>query len=175
MRPRRDWNLLDPQVIGWITAAEPDLATLEALLELRRAIEPTSVRLAARRANGADHAAICEAYEAMAAAIGDEQAYRAADQRFHRAVLAACHNDFLWQMQAALAVILDAALRVSGRPRRHAMSLPTHREVMDGIVRGDAVYASAAIERLIDIAEADLQASLAQTQDRRKTQRKRPA
>ncbi|MBL7326036.1 FadR family transcriptional regulator, partial [Escherichia coli] len=38
--PRREWHLLDPDVLSWIFAGAPDDALIESLFELRRIVEP---------------------------------------------------------------------------------------------------------------------------------------
>src|SRR6266508_3486723 len=68
VRPRRDWNLLDPDVLAWQIEAGLDARFLEQALELRRMIEPGAARLAAERATDEQVAALFEAYEAMASA-----------------------------------------------------------------------------------------------------------
>src|SRR6187551_3409488 len=51
VRPRRDWNLLDPDVLAWQVEAGADPGFLDQALELRRMIEPAAARLAAERAD----------------------------------------------------------------------------------------------------------------------------
>src|SRR5476649_2039217 len=46
---RRDWHLLDPDVLSWIFQVEPDYGLLENLFELRRMVEPEAAALAAQR------------------------------------------------------------------------------------------------------------------------------
>src|SRR5919108_94538 len=50
VRPRRDWNLLDPDVLAWQVEAGADTDFLAQALEVRRMIEPAAARLAAERA-----------------------------------------------------------------------------------------------------------------------------
>src|ERR671936_329887 len=75
VRPRRDWNLLDPDVLAWQIEAGPDAHFLGQALELRRMIEPAAPRLAAKRAAPEQVAALYDAYEAMAAAGDDLDAF----------------------------------------------------------------------------------------------------
>src|SRR5579875_1010215 len=50
VRPRTDWNLLDPEVLTWQYEVGPDPAFLEAVCEVRLMFEPMTARLAASRA-----------------------------------------------------------------------------------------------------------------------------
>src|SRR4029453_11093357 len=52
VRPRRDWNLLDPDLLAWQIEAGPDARFLEQAVELRRMIEPAAARLPPERARG---------------------------------------------------------------------------------------------------------------------------
>src|SRR5207237_9005935 len=47
--PRERWNLLDPDVLAWAFAREPDLRLIDSLFELRGIIEPAAAELAAER------------------------------------------------------------------------------------------------------------------------------
>ena len=46
---RKQWHLLDPDVLSWIFRNEPDDQILANLFELRRIIEPEAAALAAKR------------------------------------------------------------------------------------------------------------------------------
>src|SRR4029078_2556995 len=65
VRPRRDWNLLDPDVLAWQVEAGADASFPAQALELRRMIEPAAARLAADRADESQIAALYAAYEEM--------------------------------------------------------------------------------------------------------------
>src|SRR6476469_8088647 len=68
VRPRRDWNLLDPDVLAWQVEAGADASFLDQALELRRMIEPAAARLAADRADESQIAGLYAACEEMLAA-----------------------------------------------------------------------------------------------------------
>src|SRR5207245_3470655 len=53
VRPRADWNFLDPDVLSWRYAGGVSAEDVRALFELRRAIEPMAAALAAQRATPA--------------------------------------------------------------------------------------------------------------------------
>lgn len=52
--PRSRWNLLDPDVLAWAFAGEPDLDFIRSLFELRGIIEPAAAALAADRRDRSD-------------------------------------------------------------------------------------------------------------------------
>src|SRR5438105_11191947 len=83
VRPRKDWNLLDPDVLAWQVEAGADAEFLAQALEVRRMIEPAAGRLAAERATPAQIAALREASDGMAAAGDDLDAFMEPDLRFH--------------------------------------------------------------------------------------------
>src|SRR6476620_11614265 len=65
VRPRSDWNLIDPDVLAWQLKAGPTREFLEDALELRRMIEPGAARLAAARATDEEIEALEQALAAM--------------------------------------------------------------------------------------------------------------
>jgi GntR family galactonate operon transcriptional repressor len=105
VRPRAEWNALDADVLHWQDGSATNLRLLRHLDEVRRIVEPQGARLAAERR-------VRSELRTMKAALQDlERADQpadlaAADLRFHRAILAATHNNLLEQ----LGVVLQPAL-----------------------------------------------------------------
>src|SRR2546430_14427459 len=83
VRPRSEWNIVDPDVLAWRVEAGPDSELYEQVTEVRVGIEPQAARLAAGRATADEIAGIAEAYNGMAAGVKDASAYLAADLVFH--------------------------------------------------------------------------------------------
>ncbi len=109
VRPRDEWNMLDPDVLAW--HADPEAATREFMLdliELRRIIEPKAAELAAKRATKEDIATILAAYEDMAAAGSDQHKKMETDIAFHTAILKASHNTVLSHFKHAISTYLRA-------------------------------------------------------------------
>lgn len=152
------WNLFDPDVIAWrAEASEPDATMSRDLAELRRVVEPAAVRLAALRASDNDRKALRAAYMAMERAVAGKGDYVKADLAFHAAILSACGNQFLRQMQEAMSAMLQASFKViSEKPGGPAFSLPMHEAVCVAIENGDAEAAERAALALIEQAETDL-------------------
>lgn len=139
VRPRDDWNLLDPDVLRW--HADPEIATEQFMLdliEMRRIIEPRASELAAARATREEIAAILSAYQAMAAEGISQQQRIDADIAFHSAILKASHNKVLNHFRFAIASYLKAhaalGLKVSATDDR--ADLERHQQIAMAIATG---------------------------------------
>ncbi len=148
--PRNRWNVLDPEMLAWMFAGEPDAAFIRDLFELRGVIEPAAAEFAARRRSD-DQVAIMETALADMARHGlSTPEGRAADQRFHHAILAATRNDAL----AALASSVGAAVSwtTTFKHRKQMMPrdpLPDHRAGFQAIAARDtAAGRTAGVVRL---------------------------
>ena len=155
--PRAKWNMLDPDLLAWMFEGDPGEAFITALFELRGIVEPAACALAAKRRTDEDLAVMDEALAEMARKTLKSAEGRAADQRFHAAILAAARNEPL----AALASTVGAAVgwttrfkqRVKARPRD---PMPDHRAVLAAIRAGDADAAHAAMNELLRLALEDM-------------------
>ncbi|MGN9906551.1 FadR/GntR family transcriptional regulator [Phytohabitans sp. LJ34] len=149
VRPRADWSLLDGDVLRWqfARAAQPSL--FEDLHELRSIVEPGAASLAAARATDADVEALDAALAAMAAAGPDASAAVAADLAFHRALLAATHNELLVRME----VVIETGLAERDRMVHGALGtddpVPSHRAVVDAIRAHEPAAAADAMRQLL--------------------------
>ncbi len=155
---RTRWNLFDPDIIGWRAESAVFDPTLQRdLMEMRRIIEPAAVRLAALRASEDERRNLRAAYMAMVRAVAGKGDYVKADLAFHTIILSACGNQFVRQMQDAMAALLRVSFNViTQKPGGPAHSLPMHEAVCEAIERGDAEAAERATLILIDAAEEDL-------------------
>jgi DNA-binding FadR family transcriptional regulator len=88
--PRRDWSLLDRDVLNWLVGEDkPDRKLLLAVQEVRLIIEPAAAALAAARATAKERQRIHAALAAMEASH-DQATQTAADKAFHLAIRRAC-------------------------------------------------------------------------------------
>jgi DNA-binding FadR family transcriptional regulator len=157
VNPRSQWNFLDPVVLQWLLLVEDVGLFLQKLLELRMALEPGASALAARNASEADRKALHAAYDAMAAATDDFEAWVAADLRFHQAIYFSTGNEFFWPVGSLLEPALLAGFRVTSKaPHHHQECLPEHRMVHDAILARDAAAAFKATVVLMETTEANL-------------------
>ncbi|MDH6118915.1 FadR/GntR family transcriptional regulator [Kitasatospora sp. GAS204B] len=156
VRPRADWNLLDSDLLRWQGLGIPDETFLDNLGEVRSIVEPAGARLAAERRDDADLAALSDALERMAAAGSDADAVVEADLAFHRALLAAAHNELLTRME----VVIEAGLRVRDHivhgADHWADAVPAHRAVLDAVRAREPEVAARAVQDLLAQAAADL-------------------
>jgi len=149
--PIRNWNLFDPQVVGWLAEKGLPENFVMDLLDLRRTIEPVAVRWACERATPEQIAEIQSAYAVLEASLGDKGDYNRADQLFHEAVLAASHNQFIEQMLPALGALLAVSFEVSSTvPDELGLTLPLHKELADAIAARDSARGVWACMSLIE-------------------------
>ena len=128
--------------------ARLSVAELMERFEVMAELEAFCARLAARRAEGEDHARIrqCLSDCEVAANAGDSDRYYSENTRFHQAIYRAAHNDFLFAEARRLQAILQAyrrrQLQAQGRVRR---SLKEHRLIAARITEGDPEGAARAM------------------------------
>jgi DNA-binding FadR family transcriptional regulator len=161
VRPRREWNLLDPDVLAWQVEAGADARFLEQALELRRMIEPAAARLAAERATDEQIAALYEAYEEMFAAGDDLDAFMAPDLRFHSLLLEACGNELLEHMSEIFTAVLRTVFAYSSSSSRsYPRAARRHKAIAKAIEARDPDAAEQAVLRLIDDTKRNLTSAL---------------
>lgn len=157
VRPRADWNLLDPDVVSWQIAAGAGQAFFRDLAELRGALEPVAARLAAGRRTDRDVADLRAALADIAAADrgGSPEEEAEADLRWHRALLAATHNELFTRTDVLFAAGLTERDRIvhSGA---HGDPVPSHGAVTDAVAAADPRAAEEAMSALLRQAEEDL-------------------
>jgi GntR family galactonate operon transcriptional repressor len=133
VKPRLEWNQLDPAIIGWSGVSQGDICTdevanrIDQLIEVRHIIEPAAAALAARRGTKEDLA-------------------------FHIACLRAAHNDFLLPIAHAIRTAMTTSLRITNRnpEENHKVSLPLHRAILEAVLARDAEAAVAAMAQHLD-------------------------
>jgi DNA-binding FadR family transcriptional regulator len=157
--PRERWNLLDPDILAWTFTSKPDESFVRDLFELRNLLEPAAAELASARHNP-------EQIETMRSALADmrthglrTEAGQAADQQFHRALLAAAGNRAL----ASLSSSVGAAVRWTTHYKQRANpnprdGVPDHEAVFDQIATGNGPGAAEAMRNLLELAYADMTA-----------------
>ncbi len=160
--PRDRWNLLDPEVLGWAFAGEPDVEFVRSLFELRAIVEPAAARLAAQRREKADLKVLKEALSAMREHPLTTEAGRAADRDFHNAILHATHNDALMVLSASIGAAVNWTTQFKQRsgvlPRN---PIRDHARVYDAIAAGDAQAAAEAMNMLVELALEDTRSVMA--------------
>lgn len=154
--PRSRWNLLDPDVLAWAFAGEPDIAFVRGLFELRAIVEPAAAALAAERRERTDLKIMKDALAAMRRHTLATEAGRAADREFHDAVLTATRNDALIVLSASIGAAVNWTTQFKQRARALPRNpIPDHMLVYDAIAAGDPTGASEAMRTLVDLALED--------------------
>jgi DNA-binding FadR family transcriptional regulator len=148
VRPMREWQMVDDEVVEWRFKAKPDPEFLRDLVEFRTLIEPRAASLAAMHASAAERTEIRNAFDIYTRATPGEPGFLEADEALHTAIVKASGNQFLAQMAA----IVRAALSVVNpviTPTAVEISRETHERVVEAIEAHDAEAAEAAMASLI--------------------------
>jgi GntR family transcriptional regulator, galactonate operon transcriptional repressor len=156
--PRRDWSLLDRDVLNWLVGHDkPDRELLLAVQEVRSIIEPAAAALAATRANMKDRQRINAALEAMETSVSQATA-TAADKAFHLAILDATHNPVLQGFRGAIDTILSTVfvVAVDSVDGWFEENLPNHAATARAINEGDAKKAREAMEQVLGYTQSKL-------------------
>jgi DNA-binding FadR family transcriptional regulator len=161
------WNLLDPEVLSWRYSAMAPGDFFREIFEIRNMIEPPAAALAAERGTDAEIAEIADAFAAMEGADASGSSAISTDLRFHRAILAAGHNDLLLQMGNLIAVGLLVSYRLSSES--FSVFLPLHKHVLDAIAARRPQRAQAAMARLLSETRAYLNERIDRASGRRRT------
>jgi DNA-binding GntR family transcriptional regulator len=121
--------------------SDVDVRDLARISEVREALEPEAARLAAERATDADRAGMSALLEEIGRPGTD---LIELDERVHRAVYRAAHNDF---MAATLGQYYVLALRIwmIALDRAHELeaAVEAHRDLLRAILDGDGARAAA--------------------------------
>jgi DNA-binding FadR family transcriptional regulator len=169
VRPRSDWNFLDPDVLAWRYASASSGDDARALFELRRAIEPMAAALAAERATPDQVRELEELLVEMEQVADDGERFTVPDLAFHLAILRMTGNELIGSLAAVIETALLMSFRLSNdNPRGNRHSMPLHRKVAARIAAGDGPGAQRALLALINDAEIDVAEAIAVRQRRRK-------
>jgi DNA-binding FadR family transcriptional regulator len=137
--PRAAWHLLDPDVLRWSLAAQPDEAFVRDLFELRMLIEPGCARLAALRRDERQLAEIRAALDGMERTGPDTEENIRHDLAFHEAIFRAAGNAAVAALVGVVSTTLHWSLRVLGARTAAVFRQPLadHRRVFEAIERRD--------------------------------------
>jgi DNA-binding FadR family transcriptional regulator len=150
VQPEAQWNLLDPDVLGWLMERKYSPALLIEFTEIRLAIEPGAAALAARVADSAGKQAIRDTIARMQAADHGEDDPLESDVAFHVAVLRATRNRFYSQLTGLTSTALRFSIQTTNRYKGvQQASVPAHKKVMDAILAGRPTAAAEAMRKII--------------------------
>ena len=161
VRERQNWNLLDPQMLGWMFDGEPPLAFVRSLFQLRMIVEPAAAELAAAGRTARQLSAMGHAIETMAQHGLANETGRAADQDFHALILQATGNELLVSLSASIAAAVRWTTFFKYRHDKHPRDpLPEHRALFEAIADSDEAGARDATRTLIQQAQLDTEAAM---------------
>ncbi|MEM1262038.1 MAG: FadR/GntR family transcriptional regulator [Pseudomonadota bacterium] len=161
VRPERDWNLFDADVLGWIRESNPSLELLREFTELRLAVEPEAALLAARLQERGAIKTIGAALERMRRAETGLEDPLEADIDFHTSILTASGNRFFGQLGRITDTTLRVSIRYTNRLKGvQAADYDEHRTIYEAIVAGNDVGAKQQTEQLVEEALRLINAAL---------------
>jgi len=156
IRPRQEWNLLDPDVLFWMLKQRFNLPLLIDFTRARLAIEPAAAAEAARTATEQQQAHMQRMLERMAEAAHGSLDPLETDVDFHLAILEASNNEFFYHMSPVIETALRFSIRFTNRQlRQRIASLKEHQVILDAILERDQARAAeetrGLLERALDI------------------------
>ncbi|MBU3002296.1 FadR family transcriptional regulator [Paraglaciecola arctica] len=148
--PETEWNLFDSDVLSWILQSKPSLSLLREFTQVRAAIEPNAMKLAARNATPKQLKQIEEALFRIAEAEEGLDDQLDAHICFLNAILQASGNRFFIQFTQ----FVKAALKVSIRYNNQTLGVKNtdvsfHADVFDAIKSGDEKRAYQLVEDIL--------------------------
>lgn len=158
VRPRSEWNLVDPDLLRWLCEAGVDELFVRDLCEVRLIVKPAAAELAALRATDEEIAALLKWYDLIEANPDNDAVRLDADRNFHSTIFAACHNVFLAQMNATVGVAIRATQQIAVHLADGLKeSLEVHKQVAQAIAARDSRAARSAMERLVTQSKGHIQ------------------
>lgn len=149
VQSKDSWNLLDADVLNWVTRSLPAEEFLDMLFEARLAIEPSAAALAAEKATDEDIQRIAAAYHDMKSAPTVADSIDP-DVRFHQAILDATHNDVIRYIGHTLHNALAISISLtSWHQDIHEISLPRHEAVYKAIAARKPAAAEKSVRKLL--------------------------
>jgi len=153
---RDQWRLLDPDVLAWMFAKEPQRDLLISLFELRKFVEPEAAALAAERRTLEQLNRMGGVLEIMAQESLHTDRGRIADKAFHAALLSASANPFVMSLSSSITAVVAWSTMFKERTQRlERDAVPDHIKVYEAIAARNPNAARAAMLELIDLAFSD--------------------
>lgn len=175
VRNQVDWNMFDPDLLSWRVELGMDVRFLNALYEIRLAVEPAAAALAALRRTDAQMARLDTIVEAFRRPDHTRASFAEVDLALHLEVAAASGNPFMRAVgaiiEAALVATFTDTAPVEDQARLKA-SADDHAAIVTAIIAGDAAGAARAMTDVIETGRRNRTAALqsyldaAQTKDR---------
>jgi DNA-binding FadR family transcriptional regulator len=140
---RSEWQWWDPDVLQWAAQSKDNMKFFMKLTEVRLAIEPAAVQLAAKNATEDDILNIQSKYRELELSIHNEEEWAKADYEFHNSILLASHNELMISLVKTLRNALVQSRHTSIRVLKETLSDPMeevlfrHKAIMEAICNRD--------------------------------------
>ena len=162
VRPKSDWNMLDPDFLAWHLRAALNDQFVNDLFQLRQMVEPQAAYLAAQLRDPAALARIAAAYADMERSQGATEQVTDADLRFHQAILDATGNLFVGALGGLIDTALVGTFQLGWRAAASIRDdrLHQHRAVLKAISEGQPEEARERMAELLRDSVADVRREL---------------
>jgi DNA-binding FadR family transcriptional regulator len=145
IRPERDWNLLDPDVLYWMLKRRFSLSLMVEFTYTRLGIEPAAAAQAAKTATPEQKHDNVTALRHMEEATEGAFDPLEADISFHLSLLQASNNRFFYHLSPMVETALRFSIRyVNLKLHRDYALVGDHRAIVDAVLAGDAEAAAEA-------------------------------
>lgn len=156
VRPRVDWNMLDPDVLHWQIDQRPSDEFIHSLFEMREIIEPAAASRAAERASPEEIESLAEALHGIQNRDRGSADQIKSDLRFHMIVLEASHNPMLRSVGSLIESGLVISFSLGWRTVMGDDAVFQHRDVYEAIRDRNADEAYLAMRRLLRNAKGNV-------------------
>ncbi len=157
---RSRWNLLDPEVMGWMFETTPTDAFIKGLFELRLINEPAAAELAAERRTPEQLSQMHVALMIMKEETLHSERGRVADLEFHKQLLLGTQNELLISLNSSIGSAIGWSTKFkSSDPIGSRDSWPDHLRVYEAIADSDSRAARFSMEALVRMALEDTRRS----------------
>lgn len=161
VRPAKNWNMFDSDILRWYFDNNPKPAFYTDLYVMREVIEPSAAALAAANRTEAQLETLEQAYRDMEKAqMGTEAVYKS-DLDFHLGLLAATNNVFMASLGMTIETALESAFRLSSSiGKEFEASLPDHKAILDAVRNQEPDVARQEMQDVLTKARSAMERSL---------------
>jgi DNA-binding FadR family transcriptional regulator len=162
VRPKAEWNMLDPDVLAWHLQTAPTDDFITHLFQLRDMVEPAASALAAMHRDDKMLARIAAAFADMVRFKDGSGDLIRADLRFHQAILEATGNHFIGAFGSLIHAALICSFELGWRSADFMQEarLRQHRAVLDAITSAKPELARSRMAALLRDSIDDVRQSL---------------
>lgn len=155
VRPEKEWNLLDPDVLYWMLKRRFSLDLLIDFTRARLAIEPAAAAEAARTASKEQQNKMRLMLARMEQAAQGLLDPLETDVDFHLSVLEASNNQFFYNMSPMIETALNFSIRFTNKQLHQRWAdVSEHAAILNAILARDQHKAAAETRALLERALA---------------------